>query len=278
MDDTLTPAVMFADMLGGWEILLIALVLLLLYGAINLPNLFKGLGRGADWFRKSSDEVQADMERAAEDAGRSVGGIYGKPALEALTTDNQVAELYQIPLRTDQPKPRVKISDKFIVFIAQGFGIGRIPFAPGTWGSVLGIGWAVLLWWMAETRVAAAPWILGLSIPVAVVLCGRAAKVMGDKDPGSVVLDEIIAVPFCFILYFYSFKALPSVEHFLSLRGAAHLLLGFALFRLFDIWKPWPIRQSQSLPGGWGVVVDDLLAAVYVNLVMVVIWLIVGLF
>lgn len=189
-----------------------------------------------------------------------------------------MAELYKIPRPADRPKSRVKFSDKLIVFVAQGFGVGRISFAPGTWGSVIGIGWAVFLWWLAETQVSAAQWVLGLSIPVSVVLCGRAAKILGDKDPGSVVLDEIIAVPFCFVLYFYSFKVPPSVEHFLSPRGAVQLLLGFAIFRLFDIWKPWPVRQSQVLPGGWGVVVDDVLAAVYVNLVMAVIWLMAGLF
>jgi phosphatidylglycerophosphatase A len=67
---------------------------------------------------------------------------------------------------------------------------------------------------------------------------------MGKKDPSCVVIDEIAAVP----------VALAGV-------GGWWIVLGFCLFRLFDVWKPWPIRQSQELPGGWGIVVDDLLAA-----------------
>ena len=85
------------------------------------------------------------------------------------------------------------------------------------------------------------------------------------------MLDEIIAVPMCFSAWLLSVMTstgqMPEASIFLSgnhwLGGAAI----FAAFRLFDIWKPWPVRQSQSLPGGWGVTVDDLLAALYVNLV-----------
>ena len=160
------------------------------------------------------------------------------------------------------------------LWIAQGFGIGRIPFAPGTFGSVLGIGWFALL--LASGRI----WVLvpGIvaGLALSVWLCGVAERELGQTDPGSVVLDEIAAMPVCFfawlgILYCRS-SALPGLDAFFSL-GQGWLTVGvFAAFRFFDIAKPWPVRQSQSWPGGWGVTVDDLLAAVYVNLLTLLVY------
>ncbi|MBI3882108.1 MAG: phosphatidylglycerophosphatase A [Verrucomicrobia bacterium] len=164
----------------------------------------------------------------------------------------------------------MKLSDKLILFIAQGFGVGRIPFAPGTWGSVVGIGFFLFL--VAFNDAWALLILPACGLLPAVFLCERAEQLLGEKDPGSVVLDEIMAVPLCFVFYCFNFKTFPPVSHFLTPQGAFELWLGFGLFRLFDIWKPWPVRQSQRLPGGWGVVVDDVLAAVYVNLVMVAAW------
>jgi phosphatidylglycerophosphatase A len=154
------------------------------------------------------------------------------------------------------------------LWIAQGFGVGRIPVAPGTWGSVVGLGWLALLlplrsWPLFIGANAAA---IGLSI----WLCGAAERTLNRKDPGCVVLDEIVAIPLCFTAWL---AAICHREHRWPEAGylCAHWLstIGiFALFRLFDVAKPWPVRQSQSLPGGLGVTVDDVLAAVYVNLVM----------
>jgi phosphatidylglycerophosphatase A len=105
-----------------------------------------------------------------------------------------------------------------------------------------------------------------------------AEKVLRQKDPGSVVLDEIVAVPLCFLswigIVFARTGALPAAEYFFS-RDTTWFTLGvFVLFRLFDIAKPWPVRGSQSLPGGWGVTVDDLLAAGYVSLVVLGVFLV----
>lgn len=156
------------------------------------------------------------------------------------------------------------------LWIAQGFGIGRIPFAPGTFGSLLGLGWFSLL--LLPGRL----WLLLLGIvlgaAVSVWLCGFGEKSLGRKDPGSVVLDEVAAIPVCFLswigLRLWKTGALPSLEFFFSRNNWLPVLGIVALFRLFDIWKPWPVRQSQVLPGGWGVTIDDLLAALYVNLVV----------
>jgi phosphatidylglycerophosphatase A len=154
------------------------------------------------------------------------------------------------------------------VWIAQGFGIGRIPVAPGTFGSVLGIGWFLLL--LASGRL----WVLLLGslagLGLSVWFCGVAERALGQKDPGSVVLDEIAAIPVCFFacvaIYWWKTGGVPRPDFFLS-RNRWWMTLGvFAAFRFFDVVKPWPVRQSQSLPGGWGITVDDLLAALYVNL------------
>ncbi len=155
---------------------------------------------------------------------------------------------------------------RFVVWIAEGFGVGRIPFGPGTFGSMAGLIWLALL---VRTGSLAGFFIgLGLSLVVSVAVCGAAERITGRKDPGSVVLDEIVAVPICFVPWmlaeFSRLQAMPSAEYFFGPRTWWLTLLLFALFRLFDIWKPWPIRPSQNLPGGWGVTVDDVLAAVAV--------------
>lgn len=162
------------------------------------------------------------------------------------------------------------------LWIAQGFGVGRIPFAPGTFGSVLGVGWFFLL------MTARSPWVLGFGalggIALSVWLCGFGERKLGQKDPGSVVLDEIAALPVCFLFWVgyltWSTGVFPRGMDFLS-HGRVWLTVGtFAAFRVFDIAKPWPVRQSQVLPGGWGITVDDLLAALYVNLVALLAWIV----
>ena len=80
--------------LGGGEIILILAPVLILFGANRLPPLARGLGRGIFEFREATRNVAAALDHEASDAGRSVGGIYGKPAAQALTPDNQVAEVY----------------------------------------------------------------------------------------------------------------------------------------------------------------------------------------
>lgn len=90
---------------GGWEIVLILAVALVLFGAEKLPELSRGLGRGLFEFRKSTREVAEAIDEEAEDAGRSLGGIYGKPAAQALTPDNQVAELYEPVVLEGERKP-----------------------------------------------------------------------------------------------------------------------------------------------------------------------------
>ena len=152
------------------------------------------------------------------------------------------------------------------LWIAQGFGVGLIPFAPGTFGSLVGLVWFGLL--LATGHLWS--YLLGMfvGLGLSVWLCGYAEKRLSQKDPGSVVLDEIAAMPLCFCCWIGTHirltGAFPTLDSLVSGSNPWLLLGVFVAFRLFDIWKPWPIRQSQNLPGGWGVTIDDVLAAGFV--------------
>ena len=161
-------------------------------------------------------------------------------------------------------------ADAVILFLAQGFGSGRVPWAPGTLGSVVGVGWTWLL-----ISTGSLPWFLVGAVALlamSVWICGEAERILGRHDPGSVVLDEIAALPFCFlplaIMEVILHGALRPVGDFGAGPVASMLVAGFALFRLFDIWKPGPIRMAQRLPGGLGVVADDLFAWLSVALLL----------
>jgi phosphatidylglycerophosphatase A len=156
--------------------------------------------------------------------------------------------------------------NSFALWIAQGLGTGRIPFAPGTFGSLVGFAWFFLLLAFGEPLIFTIGAIVGIAISI--WSAGSAEKVLGQTDPGSVVVDEIIAIPFCFTGLLLSQSNSQPFFHpayFQSRPGT--LIAVFVAFRIFDILKPWPINRSQKLPGGWGITVDDLIAAAYTNLI-----------
>jgi phosphatidylglycerophosphatase A len=134
------------------------------------------------------------------------------------------------------------------VWMATGLGIGLKLPAPGTFGSLWGLplAWVVSEvgpWWQQLIAIAA---LLLVGVP----LTARAsADLGGAKDPGAIVWDEIASMPLVFLL-------VPLTTWWIAAAG-------FALFRLFDISKPWPCRQLERLPGGWGVMADDVGAALY---------------
>ena len=135
--------------------------------------------------------------------------------------------------------------ERVVKFIAAGFGVGYLPVAPGTAGSLLGVGY----WWLLTHSNPWIHWLAFIAVLVFAVWCaGEAAEALRRPDPACVVIDEIAVMP-------------------LVLAGIGvvwwEIALAFGLFRLFDIWKPWPVRQAQVLTGGLGIVMDDLLAAVY---------------
>ncbi len=131
-------------------------------------------------------------------------------------------------------------------FLAFGFGSGLAPVAPGTFGSLPG----VLLAWLTldmgiyfQTGLAAVLFVTGIWI------CGESARRIGVHDHGGIVWDEICG------MYVTLLLAPPTIIGF---------ALGFGLFRLFDIAKPWPIRDlDHRLGGGLGIMLDDLMAALY---------------
>lgn len=149
---------------------------------------------------------------------------------------------------------------RVVLWIAQGFGLGWIPVAPGTWGSLLGL--AVAGWVLRRGATLEACVLTLTGILVAVPICAAAERILGKRDPGSVVLDEIVVMPLVGLPAVWLVPSL-AIQHSWVLP-----LAGFAAFRLFDIWKPGPIRSSQELPGGWGVVMDDVLAAVLAGFVI----------
>ena len=158
--------------------------------------------------------------------------------------------------------PKKKWFDRLVVWIAQGFGSGLLPAGPGTWGSLVGILW---LWALLLPGSALAFGVLVTgSILLAVGGCARAEKVLNQHDPGSVVLDEIVAVPLTFLGPWLVLGTFPAESWSNPLSVGARfwpeLIVGFLAFRVFDIAKPGPIGRVQSLPRGWGVVADDVLA------------------
>ena len=158
----------------------------------------------------------------------------------------------------------------FLLWLAQGFGSGRILFAPGTVGSIVGLGWFALLLLTGNLWLFLGGTLLGLALSV--WLCGVGEKILGQTDPGSIVLDEITAIPLCFggwvAVLLWQTHSFPAPEFFFSRQNFLPTLGVFAAFRFFDVLKPWPVKHSQVLSGGWGVTVDDALAAVYVNVVV----------
>jgi phosphatidylglycerophosphatase A len=252
--------------LSGGELVLVLVVLLVLFGSDRIPPFARGLGHGVRGFFRAGGELGRDV-------GESLGAGLGKPVADALSHSNQTWEFLDPPaLRLRQIRMRMK--KRLTLWVAQGFGLGRIRFAPGTFGSLVGLLWFALLlstgsgWFYVIGMVA--------GFFLSVWLCGAAEKILSQTDPGSVVLDEIIAVPICFAAWVGAlvFKngALPSPAYFFN-AGNWPLTLGIvAAFRLFDVLKPWPVRQSQRFPGGWGVTVDDVLAALYVNALVALAW------
>lgn len=149
--------------------------------------------------------------------------------------------------RVPSPLPKLSLLDRLAWLYATGCGIGLAPKAPGTFGSLLGpvVVWA---WQQLGRSWVECVLVVVVAVLLGVVAAGREARRFGKDDPGHVVCDEIAAFAIVF---------------FLTPVTWVTAVLGFAWFRLFDIWKPWPIRRFERLPGGWGVMADDLVAGAF---------------
>jgi phosphatidylglycerophosphatase A len=141
------------------------------------------------------------------------------------------------------------------LLMATWFGIGSLPLVPGTFGSLAGL----LLWWLL---VVAGGWQAALTGFIIVTVAGfwsagAAEARYGKKDPGHVVIDEVSGQMLALL--------------FLPVAPAV-LIGGFLLFRLLDILKPYPARRLESLEGAAGIMSDDLIAGLYANLLLQLLW------
>jgi phosphatidylglycerophosphatase A len=141
--------------------------------------------------------------------------------------------------------------DAIVLFLAQGFGTGRVPRAPGTAGTLPGVALYLVF---AGLPLVAYLGLVAVLFVIGVALCERAARILDEPDPPSVVWDEIVGVMIAMI------GIAPSL---------ATVIAGFLAFRLFDIWKPWPIGWvDRRVPGGLGIMLDDVLAGLMALAVM----------
>lgn len=172
--------------------------------------------------------------------------------------------------RTELPPPGVRIRPegapapvartRWAWTVGTFFGIGHLKPGPGTWGSVaataiwyFGLKTAHLNGWAATlVTLAGAVAITWAGIPAATVV----ERESGGIDPGFVVIDEVAGQ--------WIALAVASVD-------PGHAVVALLLFRLFDITKPWPARRLERLPGGWGIMLDDVAAGVFALVVMLVI-------
>jgi len=143
------------------------------------------------------------------------------------------------------------VKAQFAVFLATFGYLGKSPIAPGTFGAAAGL---LLCYPLSAIPVALAAFIVLVGAGLAVWICGAAETALGRKDPGSVVLDETIGMTVTLL-------GVPFT--------ASTAVAGFLLFRVFDIWKPFPVRYlERRFSGGLGVVLDDVAAGVLGNLAL----------
>jgi phosphatidylglycerophosphatase A len=146
---------------------------------------------------------------------------------------------------------RARVLRDPVLFVAFGLGTGLAPFAPGTFGSLLGV---LLAWSLAETPLELKVFAGAILVAAGFLLCGVSARRIGVRDHSGIVLDEIAA------MYLVLLFVPPSIPLW---------IFAFLLFRLFDIWKPWPIRDlDHRLSGSPGIMLDDLAAALYAVLIL----------
>lgn len=166
-----------------------------------------------------------------------------------------------MPVRSAEPVP-----DGFALALST-VGVGYLPIAPGTWGSLVGVAIYISAVYLAGTyQVLSKPVCFAITTVAMIVLSlaafwssDRTARMKGGKDPSIVVIDEVLGqlVTFAFIPFTLSWGP---------------ILTGFLLFRLFDIWKPYPIREFEALPGGIGICADDIVAGVYAGMCLAVLY------
>ncbi len=170
----------------------------------------------------------------------------------------------------------------YIALALTTFGVGYIPGAPGTYGSAVGVGIYLFVIQLAEQwtkpsvgfvpkpdwKTGAEIWAIGCLFIVlfsllAIWASGRAIPLLGNEDPSEAVVDEVLGqlITFMFIPFFSPFGG-----------HMVYVVIGFVLFRLFDILKPYPINRLQDLPAGIGICMDDIVAGIYAGVTLALIY------
>ncbi len=145
----------------------------------------------------------------------------------------------------------MNLKQKSVMFLATGCFIGNISFAPGTFGSILGL---PLCFFLSKINLFFAVFLTVVFIFFAIWIAQRAEKIVNTEDPGCIVIDEIAGI-------LVTFTGIPF--HMISVA------FGFFIFRVLDIWKPYPISWiERKLSGGAGIVMDDVVAGICSNLVL----------
>jgi phosphatidylglycerophosphatase A len=129
------------------------------------------------------------------------------------------------------------------------FGLGFLPLAPGTWGSLAGLMFCVLFSVNTFLYITFFAGIFAIGVKYA----GIVEKESGIEDPSFVIIDEFACIMVAFFLIPITLKS---------------LIIGFVLFRLFDIIKIFPMKRAEKIGGGWGIMLDDLIAGIYANLIL----------
>ena len=133
--------------------------------------------------------------------------------------------------------------------IATVFGVGYLPAAPGTWATVVGV---VIAYYLGN-NLAFYSILLVILLVLGIMTSGLLEKQLKQKDPGVVVIDEVVGV----MIALWGLPLIWSV-----------MISGFFLFRAFDMFKIYPINKLEAQPGGWGIMLDDCLAGVYTNIIL----------
>jgi len=144
------------------------------------------------------------------------------------------------------------MSDRLVRIFAIGFGAGRLPLAPGTWGALEGLLIVFLINRFLPAQERVALWALCVALGLlAIWASDRVARALRKADPQEIVADEIVGQMSCFLWV----PVTPLT-----------LVVGLLLFRLFDISKPFPAGRAEHLPGGLGIIADDLVAGIYAGI------------
>ena len=143
------------------------------------------------------------------------------------------------------------LKQKSVLFLATGCFIGNISFAPGTFGSILGL---PLCFFLSKINLLIAVFLTVIFIFFAIWIAHKAEKILNTEDPGCIVIDEIVGI-------LVTFTGLPF--------NIISVIFGFLIFRALDIWKPYPISwMERHLSGGAGIVMDDVAAGIFSNLLL----------